>query len=102
MGESVDFFFGDAARVAPSTNLHDRLADLLLTAMAFAADDPGGRPPRRRLGTRCRTPLSAMRQAVRALPVVYLCMLLGFCTCQASLVQGATARDCVQRQFIQN
>lgn len=38
----MDAFFGQGSgRVPPSTNLHDRLADLLLTALAFAADDPG-------------------------------------------------------------
>lgn len=41
MAETVDFFFGENAAVAPRTNLHDRLADLMLTALTFALDDPG-------------------------------------------------------------
>lgn len=46
MQETVEAFFGDGGgRVPPGTNLHDRLADLLLTALAFAAEDPGAALP---------------------------------------------------------
>jgi hypothetical protein len=41
LAEAVDYFFGDGARVPASTNMHDRLADLLLTALTFSMEDPG-------------------------------------------------------------
>ena len=38
--DAVDYFFGADARVPAATNLHDRLMDLLLTAMSFSLEDP--------------------------------------------------------------
>ncbi len=45
LAEAVDYFFGDTARVPASTNLHDRMMDLLLTALSFSLDDPGACQP---------------------------------------------------------
>lgn len=41
LSEAVDYFFGDMARVPASTNIHDRLMDLLLTTLSFSLEDPG-------------------------------------------------------------
>lgn len=52
LAEAVDYFFGDAARVPASTNMHDRLMDLLLTALTFSMEDPGmitASDPRKRI-----------------------------------------------------
>lgn len=56
--EAVDYFFGEKACVPASTNLHDRLMDLLLTALSFSLDDPGVTLQYRREAA-CARPLNA-------------------------------------------